>query len=94
MFEVFLLPSRYYQDTIVRANNIYYSTKVLTVDCFLQSNIPAILGTETVVNKKPEADTIPVNATILSGSTILVFVVALVLVYAGSIESTAKVSFG
>ena len=58
---------------------------------FFQSNIPAILGTETVVNKKPEADTIPVNATILSGSTILVFVVALVLVYAGAIESTAKV---
>jgi hypothetical protein len=33
--------------------------------------IPAILGSETV-NKKPEADTIPVNATILSGLTILV----------------------
>jgi hypothetical protein len=37
-------------------------------------------------------DTIPVNATILSGSTILVFVAALALVYAVPIETTVKVT--
>ena len=39
---------------------------------FQSITIPSILGAETTV-KKPEADTIPVHATILSGITILVW---------------------